>query len=66
MHDHGTESGGHVLFRVTRANTSGTYIETRFNLFQSVSSQNKTHYWYLVHGLKQMFNYFRYLVKKIY
>ena len=39
MHDHGTESRGHVLFRVTRGDTSGTCIETRFNLFQSVSSQ---------------------------
>ena len=35
MHDHGTESRGHVLFRVTRGNTSGTCIETRFNLFQA-------------------------------
>ena len=33
MHDHGTESRSHVLFRVTRGNTSGTCIETRFNLF---------------------------------
>ena len=48
MHDHGTESHGHVLFRVTRGNTSGTCIETRFNLFQSVSSQTNTHYWYIV------------------
>ena len=43
MHDHGTESRGHVLFRVTRGNTSGTCIETRFNLFQSVSSRTNTH-----------------------
>ena len=42
MHDHETESRGHVLFRVTRGNTSGTCIETRFNLFQSVSSRIKT------------------------
>ena len=63
MHDHGTESRGHVLFRVTRGNTSGTCIETRFYLFQSVSSQTNTHYWYIVplvsvcssqHGLKQI------------
>ena len=62
MHDHGTESRGHILFRVTRGNTSGTCIETRFNLFQSVSSRTNTRYWYIVplvsvcssrHGLKQ-------------
>ena len=44
MHDHGTESRGHVLFRVTRGNTSGTCIETKFNLFQSGSSRTNTHY----------------------
>ena len=63
MHDHGTESHGHVLVRVTRGNTSGMCIETRFNMFQSVSSQTNTHYWYIVqlvsvsssqHGLKQI------------
>ena len=63
MHDHGTESHGHVLFRVTRGKTSGTCIETRFNLFQSVSSRTNTHYWYIVplvsvcssrQGLKQI------------
>ena len=63
MHDHGTESRGHVLFRVTRGNTPGTCIETRFNLFQSVLSQTNTHYCYIVplvsvclaqHGLKQI------------
>ena len=63
MHDHGTESRGHVLFHVTRGNTSGTRIETRFNLFQSVSSRTNIHYWYIVpivsvclsqHGLKQI------------
>ena len=63
MHDHGTESHAHVLFHVTRGNTSGTCIETRFNLFQSVSSQTNTHYSYIVplvsvcssqHGLKQI------------
>ena len=63
MHDHGTESRGHVLFHVTRGNISGTCIETRFNLFQSVSSRTNTHYWYIVlivsvyssqHGLKQI------------
>ena len=48
MHDLGTESHGHVLFRVTRVNTCGMCIETRFNLFQSVSSQTNTHYWYIV------------------
>ena len=57
-----TESHGHVLFRVTRGNTSGTCIETRFNLFQSVSSRTNTHYFYIIplvsvcssrHGLKQ-------------
>ena len=63
IHDHGTESRGHVLFRVTRGNTSGTCIETRFNLFQSVSSRTNTHSRYIVplvsvcssrHGLKQI------------
>ena len=63
MHDHGTETHGHVLFHVTRCNASGTCIETRFNLFQSVSSQTNTHYWYIVplvsvcssqHELKQI------------
>ena len=63
MHDHGTESHGHALFCVTRGNTSGMCIETRFNLFQSVSSQTNTHDWYIVplmsvcsyhHGLKQI------------
>ena len=63
MHDHGTESHGHVLFRVTRGNTSGTCIETRFNLFQSGSSRTNIHYWYIVllvsvcwsqNGLKQI------------
>ena len=61
MLDHGTESRGHVLFRVTRGNTSGTCIETRFNLFQSVSSRTNNHYWYIVvsvcssrHGWKQI------------
>ena len=63
MHDHGTESRGHVLFRVTRGNTSGTCIETRYNLFQSVSNRTNTHYWYIEpivsvcssqHGLKQI------------
>ena len=63
MLDDGTESRGHVLFHVTRGNNSGTCIETRFNLFQSVSSQINTHYWYIVpvvsvcssqHGLKQI------------
>ena len=63
MHDHGTESRGLVLFCVTRGNTSGTCIETRFNLFQSVSSRTNTHYWYIVplvivcssqHELKQI------------
>ena len=49
MHDHRTESHGHVLFRITRGNTSGTCIETRFNLFQSVLSRTNTHYWYIVH-----------------
>ena len=63
MHDHGTESHGHVLFRVTRGNTFGMCIETRYNLFQSVSSQTNTHYWHIVpvvsvclsqHGLKEL------------
>ena len=63
MHDHGTESHGHVLFRDTRGNTSDMCIETKFNLFQSVSSQTNTHYWYIVplvsvcssqQGLKQI------------
>ena len=63
MHDHGTESRGHGLFRVTRGNTSGMCTETRFNLFQSVSSRTNTHDWYIVplvsvcwsrHGLKQI------------
>ena len=63
IHDHGTESHGHVLFRVTRDNTSGTCIETMFNLLKSVSSQTNTHYWYIVplvsvcssrHRLKQI------------
>ena len=26
----------------------GATLETRFNLFQSVSSQTNTHYWYIV------------------
>ena len=60
MHDHGTESRGHVLFRVTRVNTSGTCIETRFNLCRTEANN---HYWYIVllvsvsssqHGLKQI------------
>ena len=45
MHDHGTESCGHVLFRVTRGNTSGTCIKIRFNLFQSVVELNKYSLW---------------------
>ena len=53
MHDHGTESRGHVLFRVTRGNTSGMCIETRSNLFQSVSSQTNT-IGESQHGLKQI------------
>ena len=61
MHDHGTESPGHVLFRVTTGNSSGTCLETRFNLFQSALNRTNTHYWYIVplvsvclaqHGLK--------------
>ena len=42
------ESRGHVLFCVTRGNISGTRIDTRFNLFQSVSSRTNTHYWCIV------------------
>ena len=63
MHDHVTESRGHVLFRVTRGKTSGTCIETRYNLFQSESSRTNTCYWYIEpivsisssqHALKQI------------
>ena len=42
MHEHGTESRGHVLFCVTRGNTSGTCIETRFNFCFNLGLDEQT------------------------
>ena len=42
MHEHGSESDGHVLFCVTVSNASGTCIEIKLNLFGNLCRAEQT------------------------